>query len=71
LKQITIQDHLMRCSQEGHVIDWSPLIPAQYEDLILAKINELGAGKLKPLKEALPEEIDYAAIKAVLCKYKK
>jgi ATP-dependent DNA helicase RecQ len=70
LKPITVQDHLMRCSQEGHVIDWSPLIPAQYEALILATINELGADKLKPLKEVLPDEIEYAAIKAVICKHK-
>ncbi len=70
LKLLTIQDHLMRCSLEGYEIDWSPLIPAKYEKLILSKINELGAAKLKPLKEALPDEIDYAAIKAVICKHK-
>lgn len=71
LKPLTVQDHLVRCSLEGHAIDWSPLIPAQYEGLILAKINELGAEKLKPLKDALPDEIEYAAIKAVICKHKQ
>jgi ATP-dependent DNA helicase RecQ len=69
LKLLTIQDHLMRCSLEGYEIDWSPLIPAEYEKLILSKINEMGAAKLKPLKEALPDEIDYVAIKAVICKH--
>jgi ATP-dependent DNA helicase RecQ len=69
LKTVTIQDHLVRCHTEGHEINWDKLIPAQYEQLILAKINELGSEKLKPLKDALPEEIDYAAIKAVLCKH--
>ncbi len=69
LKSLTIQDHLVRCYQEGHAVNWDPLIPPQYEKLILNKIAELGAEKLKPLKDALPEEIDYAAIKAVLCKY--
>lgn len=69
LKPVTIQEHLVRCSQEGCAVDWSPLIPRQYEKLILAKIRELGAGKLKPLKEALPAEVDYVAIKAVICKY--
>ncbi|MEN6566994.1 MAG: DNA helicase RecQ [Veillonellales bacterium] len=69
LKPLTIQEHLLRCHQEGLAIDWSPLIPQQYEKLILAKIRELGAAKLKPLKEALPEEVDYGAIKAVICKY--
>lgn len=70
LRPVTIQDHLVRCSTEGHAVDWDRLIPAQYEQRILAVIKELGAAKLKPLKEALPEEIDYSSIKAVLCKYK-
>lgn len=70
LKPVTIQDHLVRCSKEGQEVNWNRLIPADFEDLILVKINELGAEKLKPLKDALPEEIDYAAIKAVLCKHK-
>jgi len=69
LKSLTIQDHLVRCYQEGHPVNWDALIPSQYEKLILSKIAELGAEKLKPLKDALPDEIDYAAIKAVLCKY--
>jgi ATP-dependent DNA helicase RecQ len=69
LKPLTVQDHLVRCYQEGHAVNWDPLIPSQYEKLILSKIAELGAEKLKPLKDALPEDIDYAAIKAVLCKY--
>lgn len=69
LKSLTVQDHLVRCYQEGHIVNWDALIPPQYENLILSKIAELGAEKLKPLKDALPEEIDYAAIKAVLCKY--
>lgn len=71
LKPVTIQEHLVRCSLEGREIDWSPLIPAEYEDLILEKITELGAAKLKPLKDALPEEVSYAAIKAVICKHNK
>jgi ATP-dependent DNA helicase RecQ len=71
LKPVTIQDHLVRCHMEGHEINWNRLIPAQYEQMILAKINELGADKLKPLKDALPEEINYSSIKAVICKHNK
>lgn len=69
LKPVTVQDHLIRCGTEGHAMEWDRLIPTEYEDLILAKIHELGAEKLKPLKEALPPEVDYMAIKAVLCKH--
>lgn len=69
LKLSTIQDHLVRCSLEGHSVNWERLIPPQYEQLILTRIKELGAEKLRPIKDALPEEVDYGAIKAVLCKY--
>ncbi|AEG58637.1 DNA helicase RecQ [Desulforamulus ruminis] len=70
LKPVTIQDHLIRCGLEGYDIPWDTLIPQKYEALILQKIEELGADKLKPLKEQLPDEVDYMAIKAVLCKHK-
>jgi ATP-dependent DNA helicase RecQ len=71
LKPVTVQDHLVRCSKEGYVFDWSPLLSARDEALILAQIEKLGADRLKPLKDALPDEIDYAAIKAAICKHGK
>ncbi|VBB09700.1 dead/deah box helicase [Lucifera butyrica] len=71
LKPVTVEDHLLRCSREGHSIDWSRLIPAREEALILDKIKELKTGRLKLLKDALPAEIDYATIKAVLCKHRQ
>ncbi|GLC30432.1 DNA helicase RecQ [Clostridium omnivorum] len=67
---LTIQNHIIQCSVEGHEVDLDRLIPKEHEKLILDKIKEIGAAKLKPLKEALPEEVDYAAIKAVIAKYK-
>ena len=70
LKPVTVQEHLLRCAREGRELDWTALIPAQFEAVILATIKELGAGKLKPIKEALPEEVGYEAIKAVIGKYK-
>jgi len=69
LKELTVQDHLVRCSTEGHAVNWNPLIPSHHEQLILRTIQELGASKLKILKDALPTDVDYTAIKAVLCKY--
>lgn len=65
----TVQNHLVRCSQEGYAIDWNRIIPAQYESLIIEKIKEIGTGALKPIKEALPDAVGYDAIKAVLCKH--
>ncbi|HWR05531.1 DNA helicase RecQ [Sporomusa sp.] len=65
----TVQNHLVRCAQEGHTVDWDRLIPVQYEELIIAKVKEVGGKQLKPLKDALPDAVSYAAIKAVLCKH--
>ncbi len=64
----TIQDHLFRCHVEGYLIDWDKYIPKQYEKSIVQTIARLGAQKLKPLKEALPEEVSYFVIKAVIAK---
>lgn len=70
IKIDTVKEHIMRCGLEGIEIDWNILIPKEYEDLILEKIKEVGCERLKPIKELLPNEIDYNAIKAVMCKYK-
>ncbi|WMJ81885.1 DNA helicase RecQ [Clostridium sp. MB40-C1] len=70
LKLLTVQDHLMRCGLEGLEVNWDIFIPQKYEKLILEKIQEAATDRLKPIKELLPDEVDYNAIKAVLCKYK-
>ncbi|ABO49795.1 ATP-dependent DNA helicase, RecQ-like protein [Desulforamulus reducens MI-1] len=70
IKPVTVQDHIIRCGVEGYDIVWDQFIPTEFEELILQKIEELGTNKLKPIKEELPNTIDYMAIKAVICKYK-
>lgn len=67
---ITIQNHMIRCASEGLPVDLDDFIPKEYEALIVETIEQVGAEKLKPIKEMLPDEVDYLAIKAVLCKYK-
>lgn len=69
LTVVTVQNHLVRAGQEGHAIEWDRLIPPQYEQMILAAAQTVGTAALRPIKEALPEEVDYAAIRAVLCKH--
>ncbi|PRZ13857.1 RecQ-like ATP-dependent DNA helicase [Laceyella sediminis] len=64
----TIEDHLIRAGLDGHPLDWDAFIPARWEALIMRKIDELGAHKLRPLKDALPDEVDYMAIKAAILK---
>ncbi|KZL91185.1 DNA helicase RecQ [Clostridium magnum] len=70
LKFTTIEDHIMRCVLEGMDVDLDSIIPKQYEEAIIEAIKKAGAEKLKPIKEILPEEVSYTAIKAVLCKIK-
>ncbi|MFZ5597073.1 MAG: DNA helicase RecQ [Bacillota bacterium] len=67
----TVQDHIVRCGRDGCPIDWDNLISPAHEKLVLAAVNRLGAKKLAPVKAALPEEIDYFTIKAVVCKHGK
>ncbi|MCA1319517.1 DNA helicase RecQ [Bacillus tianshenii] len=70
MSTITIQNHLFKCAEEEDVIiDWDVFIPQEYEKAIIQAVEEAGAEKLKPIKEALPEEIDYMAIKAVMIKH--
>lgn len=70
LKFTTIEDHIVRCALEGMDVDLDSFIPKEYEDAIIEAIEKAGAEKLKPIKELLPEEVSYTAIKAVLCKVK-
>ncbi|WP_163192996.1 DNA helicase RecQ [Clostridium thermarum] len=67
----TVEGHIFQCFEEGLKINLDDLIPKEFEDLILNVIKEFGkVEKLKPIKEALPEEVGYTSIKAVLYKYK-
>ncbi|WP_255298622.1 helix-turn-helix domain-containing protein [Brevibacillus dissolubilis] len=71
LKPVTIENHIIRCLSEGHTIEWHRVIPPEFEAVIMAKIQEIGAEKLKPLKDELPEGVDYLAIKAAILKYQE
>lgn len=69
LTELTIQNHIFDCVLEGLDVNLDDFIPEYMEDKILEVISNIGASKLKPIKEQLPEEVDYAAIKAVICKH--
>lgn len=69
MSRVTIEGHLIRSAEEGHELDWGRIIPAEYEQLIVEAIQELGTDKLRPIKDALPAEADYFAIHGVICKY--
>lgn len=71
LSVITLQRHLERCATEGYDVPWDDFIPEGQEALVLEAVRQVGAERLKPIKEALPEEVGYFTIRAVLCKQKK
>lgn len=70
LSEITVQNHLIRSFEDGNPIDWAQIVSVDQEALIIEKVYELGTEMLKPLKEVLPDEIDYFQIKATICKLK-
>ncbi|QHT60135.1 DNA helicase RecQ [Paenibacillus lycopersici] len=70
MSRVTIENHLLRCGEEGEELPWEQFIPERHEALIVETIARVGADKLKPIKEALPEDVDYFAIKAVIVKHR-
>ena len=62
----TVEGHVLRCSQEGAEIQWELLLNPQEEKLVREKVALLGKVGLKELKEALPDEISYFTLRAVL-----
>jgi ATP-dependent DNA helicase RecQ len=67
----TIQDHLLRCGSEGHAVPWENFIPSEQELLIMDAIREVGCEKLRPIKERVPDEVDWFTIRAVIQKNNK
>ncbi len=66
LKVATIEQHLLQGALEGMKLEWARVLPPEFDQLIQEKRLELGGEKLKPLKEALPEEISYFHLKLAL-----
>lgn len=67
----TIQNHLLKCYEDGMDVDIEKEINTKFEGQIYEAIRNIGIEKLKPLKEALPEEVSYMDIKYYILKYKK
>lgn len=67
-KLTTIQDHIIRAFQDGYPLAWKDFIPTGQEQLILDVVQQVGREKLRPIKDALPDEVDWMTIKVVLAK---
>ena len=71
LTKQTIENHLLTCYENGLDIDLTKDINTQYKDIIFDVIRKLGVDKLKPLKEALPDEVTYFDIRFYVHEFKK
>lgn len=69
LSQVTIEGHLIDCLEKGMPLEYECFIPKDMEEEIMRAIEANGTGKLKPIKEALPAEVTYTAIKFAVWKY--
>lgn len=67
---ITIQNHFVRCSMDGQAVPWDDFIPFDQEAHILDAINQVGGERLRPIKDLLPEAVEWFTIRAVLEKHK-
>lgn len=65
LSRQTIENHLIRCFEDGMEVDWSSFVPAEYEQLIETAVQNAEGG-LKSIKEQLPNEVSYFMIRAYL-----
>ncbi len=65
LTEITIEKHLADCILEGRPFDLARHISDSDRELIEAAINQFGAERLKPLRDALPTHITYRMIRFV------
>ncbi|PFK75431.1 DNA helicase RecQ [Bacillus cereus] len=65
LSRQTIENHLIRCYEDGMEVDWHSFVPAEYESLIETAVQNAEGG-LKSIKEQLPNEVSYFMIRAYL-----
>ncbi|HFF3192015.1 DNA helicase RecQ [Bacillus cereus] len=65
LSRQTIENHLIRCFEDGMEVDWNSFVPAEYGQLIETAVQNAEGG-LKSIKEQLPNEVSYFMIRAYL-----
>ncbi|MGG1329789.1 DNA helicase RecQ [Bacillus tropicus] len=65
LSRQTIENHLIRCFEDGMEVDWNSFVPAEYEQRIETAVQNADGG-LKSIKEQLPNEVSYFMVRAYL-----
>lgn len=70
LAATTIEIHLINAMRLGKPVNVEDFIPEKYRKAIFSVIEEQGTERLKPIKDALPEEVTYTAIRFAVELYK-
>ena len=72
LTLVTIMSHIQQYITEGNKIDFEIPLDEFFNDeeekMVLDAIDKVGYNKLKDIKEVVPEEITYDAIRAIVLK---
>lgn len=68
LSTVTVEGHLADCAKLGYEINYRDFVSEDNEKLIIEAYIKIGGDKLKPIKEALPNEITYTEIKFALAR---
>lgn len=68
LSKQTIEKHILRAAEEGCAIPWERIISEENEKQIAQVTDTVDASLLRNIKEALPEDITYFQIQAVIVK---
>ncbi|HLU22341.1 MAG TPA: DNA helicase RecQ [Bacillaceae bacterium] len=66
LSERTIENHIIKCAEEGMDVNWDSFIPEGAEELIATAVEEADSERLTPIKQLLPEEISFFMIRAYL-----
>ena len=66
ISEMTVEKHLADCIVEGRPFDLSRHVAAEDRELIEGAVAEIGADRLKPLRDALPRRITYRMIRFVV-----
>jgi ATP-dependent DNA helicase RecQ len=63
---LTIEKHLADCIVEGRAFDLARFVSDDDYLLVAAEVARTGAERLKPLRDALPDHINYRIIRFVV-----
>jgi ATP-dependent DNA helicase RecQ len=66
IKEVTVQSHIVKAATEGKSVEWIQFFTESEEKLIKKVLDENEGKTLTEVKMALPDEIDFFKIRAVI-----